>query len=172
MGGVHRIRYSLHYYLNYLFIKQQPLHSVTSNLLFSVTILCTTSLTPLFLECPCVSIPVPFLSLFCLGWKVCLLACSPLLLTSFLAQRSLYPTPPTYHQRFPGWKWATKLADGPEPPATEASNHSLCCTNNAWLQLRLEVQRFSTVHPYILTSVNFNNLVKKYKEYFMVSNYL
>ena len=78
MGGVHRIRYSLHYYLNYLFTKQQPLRSVTSNLLFSVTILCTTSLTPLFLDCPCASIPVPFLSLFCLGWKVCLLACSPL----------------------------------------------------------------------------------------------
>jgi hypothetical protein len=59
------------------------------------------------------------------------------------------------------------MTDGPDPPTTEASNSSLCCTNNVWLQLRLEVQRFSTAHPYMLTSVNFNNLVQKYKEYFI-----
>ena len=64
------------------------------------------------------------------------------------------------------------MTNGPELPATKANNRSLCCTNNAQLQLRLEVQRFSTAHPYMLTFVNFNNLVKKYKEYFMVSNYL
>jgi hypothetical protein len=65
-----------------------------------------------------------------------------------------------------------KMTDGPELPATEASNRSLCRTNNVQLQLRLEVQRFSTAHPHMLTSVNFNNLVKLYKEYFMVSNHL
>ena len=116
-----------------------------------------------------------FLFLACfVGWKVHLLGCSPFSAANqFPAQRSLYPTPPTYHQRFAGWKWAMQLmTNGPEMPATEASNRSLCCTNNAQLQLKLEVQRFSTVHPYMLTSVNFNNLVKKYKEYFMVSNYL
>jgi len=26
------------------------------------------------------------------------------------------------------------MTDGPEMPATGASNHSLCCTNNIWLQ--------------------------------------
>ena len=161
MGGVHRIRYSLHYYLNYLFTKQQPLRSVTSNLLFSVTILCTTSLTPLFLDCPCVSIPVPFLSLFCLGWKVCLLACSPLSAANQLSCSKISVSNPSYLSPTVPWMEVGNEIDGPEPPATEASNHSLCCTNNAWLQLRLEVQRFSTVHPYILTSMNFNNLVKK-----------
>jgi len=37
---------------------------------------------------------------------------------------------------------------------------------------RLIVYRISTVSPYTLTSVNFNNLEKYYEEYFIVYNYL
>jgi len=144
----------------HLFIKQQSLHSITSNLLFSVTTLCTTSLTPLFLDCPHVSNPVPFLSLFCLGWKVRLLGCSPLSAANELSCSKISVSNPSQLPPKVPWKEVdNEINDGPDPPATEASNRSLCCTNNVRLQLRLEVQRFSTAHPYMLTSVNFNNLV-------------
>jgi hypothetical protein len=38
--------------------------------------------------------------------------------------------------------------------------------------MRLIVYRFSMAHSFMRTSVNFNNLVIKYKEYFMVYNSL
>ena len=118
MGGVRRIRYSLHYYLNYLFIKQQPLHSITSNLLFLVTTLCPTSLTPLFLDCPRVNIPFPFLGLFCLGWKVRLLGCSPLSATNQLSSSKSSVFNPSYlspvvprmkvdNEINDGWSWTS-----------------------------------------------------------------
>jgi len=45
-----------------------------------------------------------------------------------------YATPPN-HQRFLECKQFKFKTDGTELPATDANNHSLCCTNNIGLQL-------------------------------------
>jgi hypothetical protein len=98
---------------------------------------CTPLLTHLSFMTAGVSIQIPFLACFVLGRNVRLLGCSPSSSAGngFPDQRSLYPSPPAYHQRFPGWNLTMKLKTNcPEPPATEASSRCLCCTNNVRLQ--------------------------------------
>jgi hypothetical protein len=77
-------------------VKPQPPHSRTSNLLCTVTTLCTASLTPLSFLTVSVSIPIHFLSLFCLGWTVCLLSCSPLSTADRLSRSKISVLNPSY----------------------------------------------------------------------------
>ena len=80
----------------YLFVKPQSLHYRTSNLLFLVTTLFTPSLTLLSFLTVSISIPVPFLSLFCLGWKVHILGCSPFSATNQLSCSKISVSNPSY----------------------------------------------------------------------------
>jgi hypothetical protein len=61
---------------------------------------------------------------------------------------------------------------GRDPRTVQPVGQSLYRLSYPAHTLRLKVHRFSTVPPYTQTSVNFNNLVMQYKEYFMVYRYL
>ena len=64
-----------------------------------------------------------------------MLGCIPSSATDRLSCSKFSESNPSYHQRFPGWKLTMKfMMDGTELPATDPSNHSLCCTNGVRLQ--------------------------------------
>ena len=82
--------------------------TVTSNLLFPVTTLYTTSLTLLSYSTASITLPIPLSA-------ANRLSCSAI----------------SVSDGFPGWKLTLKFkTDGPELPATDARNRSLCCTNS------------------------------------------
>jgi hypothetical protein len=138
---VHRIGYSFHYFLIYLFIyevqslllpnqsnrnhivtkeKKPSLISRTSNFCFSVTTISTTSLVPLSYSTASVSLPFSLPA-----------ANRHSRSTIFVSNGS------------PKWKLAMKFnTDGTELPAAEANSRSLCCSNNVRLQHFIQEVQF------------------------------
>jgi hypothetical protein len=122
-----------------------------------------------------VSMKIPFLSLI---WSsvegLFVLGCRPVSADNRVsAQRSQYPTLPTDHQQFHGWKLTVKfMTHGFEPPVTEARCRSTWCTRNVWPQslvvllAHLEVSAAKQTRPRI--SVNYvlqdNCMARMYSE--------
>lgn len=110
----------------YLTVKPQSPHSRTSTLLCSVTTLCTASLTPLSFLTVSVSIPIHFLSLFCLGWKVCLLGCSPSSAADWLSCSKISVSNPSYlSPKVPRMEVDTETYDGRSQTAHNLGQHLL-----------------------------------------------
>jgi len=114
----------------YLLVKPHSLYSRTSNLLFSVTTLCTASLTLLSFLAARTSILIRFLSLFCFEWKVHLLGCSPLSAANQLSCTKIFVSNPSYlSPTVPRMEIDNEIVtDSPKLPASEANSCSLCCT--------------------------------------------
>ena len=135
-------------YLFYLFVKPQSLHSRTSNLLFLVTTLGNTSLTLFSFLSASIRIPVPFLSLFCFGWKVRMLGCRSLSAANRLCHSKIYVSNPSYlSPMVPRVEVDSEIYNGQSRTACIlASTHFVCCTNNVQLHCALHpgCQRLQT----------------------------